>query len=791
MLIPSCLLFIVAMLAIPLPVDRHHSLDAEAAAKPVVKERLVHSADSTIVFDIDPHGSRAKGSPSDPDYAVYGHKSLFIDLDGENLEDYNRLAIDITPDCPGLRVINLTLSFENRYYSGDGFNTPVGEHLIHLDNGAANRCYLEIGDLRRDNMRGLRFSVTLKGMDLPVRGKSTITVSRIAAQKVAVTEPVSGWAPHPHHIVYSMSGYDADGPKTAIINPEKLGSGKKFILREASTGNKVYSGEVKVSATTTGRYGVMDFSCYDSPGQYVLEAGDMKTDTFPITRGGLWDSSCRKVLNFIYSQRCGYPVDGIHSACHLDLTSIHGNVSLPYAGGWHDAGDLSQQTLQTADVAFSLLELYDRKRESSPELAERLREEAVWGLDFVLRNRYGDGYHASSMGLLLWTDGRIGSHDDINTVRVQNVAYDNYLYAAYEAYAARVLADDKALAAYLTQVAVEDYDFACAKFDKDGFGGWITPYEHTYCTSESQHMATASWAASMLYELTGDKRYGEDAVEYVDYVLDSQCVHPVGTENISGFFYRNPDKRSVVHFIHQSREQIYMQALTALCHSQPSHHDYPRWIRAIYGYGGYIKAMMKYTAPYGMIPSGIYRDDEPRDTAAFYALHLFPPTDAGERFDAQRRNGIDVGDGYFVKRFPVWFNIYNGNLAVHTSMGKAAALCARFLGDDTLMDIAREQLYWIVGKNPFAQSMIYGEGHRYPELNNFSSGRITGSMPVGIRSLGDTDEPYWPQFNCACYKEVWVTSAGKWLSLVAETESGYETAPSREPDRLVSQNAIP
>ena len=119
----------------------------------------------------------------------------------------------------------------------------------------------------------------------------------------------------------------------------------------------------------------------------------------------------------------------------------------------------------------------------------------------------------------------------------------------------------------------------------------------------------------------------------------------------------------------------------------------------------------------------------------------------------------------------MWFIIYNGNLAVHTSMGKSAAICAKCLHDDDLMDIAREQLYWIVGKNPFAQSLIYGEGHRYPELNNFSSGRITGAMPVGIRSLGDSDEPYWPQFNCACYKEVWVTSAGKWLSLVSETET--------------------
>lgn len=73
-----------------------------------------------------------------------------------------------------------------------------------------------------------------------------------------------------------------------------------------------------------------------------------------------------------------------------------------------------------------------------------------------------------------------------------------------------------------------------------------------------------------------------------------------------------------------------------------------------------------------------------------------------------------------------------------------------------------------VGKNPFGQSLIYGEGHNYPQLNTFSSGEMTGEMPVGIRTLGNDDVPYWPQTNNACYKEVWITSAGKWLSLIAE-----------------------
>jgi hypothetical protein len=177
---------------------------------------------------------------------------------------------------------------------------------------------------------------------------------------------------------------------------------------------------------------------------------------------------------------------------------------------------------------------------------------------------------------------------------------------------------------------------------------------------------------------------------------------------------------------------------------------------------------MEYTAPYGMIPSGVYGDSEYNDADNFYALHLFPPEDAPQRYVSQIKGGVKIDSHHYVKRFPVWFNIFNGNNAVILSMGKAAALCGRFLGDDALLQIGREQLYWIVGMNPFSQSMIYGEGYDYPQMSSFSSGEYTGEMPVGIRTLGDGDEPYWPQINTACYKEVWVTVAGKWLSLSSE-----------------------
>lgn len=142
-------------------------------------------------------------------------------------------------------------------------------------------------------------------------------------------------------------------------------------------------------------------------------------------------------------------------------------------------------------------------------MAARLLEEAEWGIEFILKNRYGDGYRASSMGLLIWQDGILNTLDDIHSVRVQNMAFDNFLYAGYEAYAAMTINRDPMLQKHLRKVAEEDFAFATEKFEREGFDLFKQMYEHSYNTSESQYMATISWSASMLYKLTGKAYYAE------------------------------------------------------------------------------------------------------------------------------------------------------------------------------------------------------------------------------------------------------------------------------------------
>ena len=141
-----------------------------------------------------------------------------------------------------------------------------------------------------------------------------------------------------------------------------------------------------------------------------------------------------KALNFIFCERCGCPVPNKHGKCHTDVICEHNGAILSFGGGWHDAGDMSQQMLQTAEVAQEILELASRVKDD-PLLYHRLMEEGLWGLEFTLKSRFGDGFRASSVGLGIWTEGLIGDGDDVKT-RVHNQAFQNFFCAAVEAQAA-------------------------------------------------------------------------------------------------------------------------------------------------------------------------------------------------------------------------------------------------------------------------------------------------------------------------------------------------------------------
>jgi hypothetical protein len=700
----------------------------------------------------------------------FGTSLASFNVGGKNWEKYNRIKFYIFPHCEGARTVYLNLYVENdgKIKVPDKYGRE-GYHEINLINNQWNECFVEMSELARDKVTLLSFAIEMFGREETMGETLAFDVDCVELQTIENPEVVSGWKPAPDRIIFSTTGYRADSEKSAIVSVGQHNG--KFQLIDYTTSQVVYEGAVKKEDTPIGNFQTLSFSDFRKEGQYRLRVGSVTSQPFYINRN-LWDDSAWRVLNFMFNERCGYPVPGKHASCHTDLNGEHNGHAFTINGGWHDAGDMSQQTYQTGEIAYAFFEMANRAKEKNNlDLYNRLMEEALWGLDFVLKTRFGDGYRMQTWGTNLWTDGFIGTIDDAGRrqLKVHNGAYENFGFAAIEAYASMTIDNDPMMKAHLCKIAKEDFAFAMKRFEELGYDERISGGGgHAYMTSQSQYMATISWAASLIYKLTNEKYYADKAAEYIRYTIACQRTEPLKDKNrIKGFFYRDLDKKSIVHFNHQSRDQVFMQALTALCETQPAHADYKTWENAIRIYGEYLKNIMQYVQPYGMVPSGVYHIDEVKDSVNFRVQHVWLNEDVTNDYIEQLHNGFKLDDKHYLRTFPVWFS-FKGNAAVHLATGKAAALCGKFLQDKELTDIAEQQLFWIVGKNPFGQSIIYGEGSNYAQLYCALPGEMVGEIPVGMQSRFNEDTPYWPQFNTATYKEVWGSSAGKWMSLIAE-----------------------
>ncbi len=93
-------------------------------------------------------------------------------------------------------------------------------------------------------------------------------------------------------------------------------------------------------------------------------------------------------------------------------------------------------------------------------LTARLLEEARWGLNWVLKTRFGDGYRSTGQIVSYWTDGIMGTADDRFGKAVNDPEW-NFRVTTVEALAARVFKDsDPELATRSLATAEEDWKYA-------------------------------------------------------------------------------------------------------------------------------------------------------------------------------------------------------------------------------------------------------------------------------------------------------------------------------------------
>lgn len=757
----------------PLPLHRERSLEARFPEKKILKRRtlkgtMTASGTGTLHIEGEQMTLSAplwadhwpEGAPADGDYTNYGTSRVHLCFDAQDWRGYHRLRFSVLPQIEGARIAHLNVCVENRGV------IPLpdrwwreGATAFDLEPGVWNECIWEFAAMPRDAVCTVILYVFCSGGDVGAGDTLRYTFRDLCLEAVEEPEHEHGWADPRARILLSSAGYFPEGRKTAIAAAPVA----SFRLLDAESGETVFEAAAREIDNERGRFRELDFSAYQTPGRYVLEADGLRSGAFAID-ASLARESVWKMINFLFCERCGFPVPGRHQACHLDTLAEHKGEKLSFAGGWHDAGDVSQQALQTAETVLALFEAAGRCGRDTM-LYLRLMEEAQWGLDFILRTRFGDGYRATSAGATRYTDNRIGSFDDV-AVRVHDHAFENYLFAGVEAAAALALRGyDDALSAIALRAAREDYAFAEAVFRERGVEPYHC-YEHSYNSGPSQYYAVSAWAASCLFEACGGEEYAARARQAGAKLL--RCQEKGDRAPIAGFFYRDESKTRIVHFNHQSREHQFAQALCALWRTQPQAAERADWEAAMRLYGGYLKAIAPNTAPFGMLPAGVHRLDEAEDRELFPFLHVACDFDEEkENYKAQLAAGRDLGGGYVLRNFPVWFS-FRGNNAVLLSAGKGASLLGRCLGDEELEQLGREQLYWLWGKNPFGQSLVYGVGEDYCRQYAVLCGECVGEVPVGIETRDNEDLPYWPQNNNATFREVWIGAVCRALLLCAD-----------------------
>ena len=705
---------------------------------------------------------------------IYSVPKVMRKVNHENWEDINRISFWVYADMPGFRSISFRMQFRN------GGTHPVpdrydreGHHNVNLVHGRWTYVSVEIPYLHRDDVLGLSFEYDMVGSEPGASDTACFYITDIMLETLATEDldVYEGWHPGKGRIAFSGSGYQSGSIKRAIINEPEA---KTFKLVEASTGRIVLEKAIELTDGANGKHQVLDFSEVQEAGEYLLVCGDIVSRTFPIGVD-IWEDSIWKAINFLFCERCGCRVPGKHDSCHHDVTVRYGERSVIANGGWHDAGDMTQTTTNTSECTYALFELLGKVRENK-RLYNRVLEEALWGLEWLLRTRFGDGYRVPSSSKSCWTNGIIGDDDDIYREAARETI-ENFMCAGAEALASIELKEeDPELSAYSLRCAKEDWGFAWNNQREEDFCKTDDP--NRICTPLLKYSA-GCWSAVDLYRATGDEYYLGRAVELADRIMACQQQEVTAWKvPYVGFFYDDETHRLIAHCSHRSHDNEPVQALARLAVCFPEHEHYAKWMYAVNLYADYLLHACEATAPYFVMPASIYHEDEAFHDDQYdmgMIKRYLTDDERRENYRKQVQNGIPLGNGYYLRREPVAFE-HRGNHDVTLAGGKGAACAAIAKNDYQLAELAQRQAEWIVGKNPFAESVMFGEGYDYCQEYAVLPGEMVGEIGVGFAALDEHDSPFWPQVNTCVYKEVWIRSVLQYIWLVSDLHGGAKVS---------------
>jgi len=631
------------------------------------------------------YADKAKRKLKDERWSKFSYmKKLPVDCSG-----YNRLSCWVFPErC---RYATIAVVLEQDYARVDEMartGATKGKRKYFLSTryschgGRWNRIVIDWyfqSDSFRKNIKSIALAINYYGAEPgQPRDYFNLYFDNFQLQRVANPRKWMGWEPDPLVITVSNVGYNTVSRKLALANADSFLSA--FTVRKAKTDEKVFEGPFEPMEANLGRFLIGDFSAVTEPGLYYVQAGDLKSNVFPIAERP-YTELAERTLWYMKGLRCGCKTQ-FHEPCHLDdFWDLKTGKTVSLVGGYHDAGDVRRYEHQALTQPVHLMSAWRMLTPDNP-LRKALADETDWCLRLVERhwavagqvlrgNRLEGGKDSN-----YWTDNIPGNEDDRILWRRRGKinAYGRLftpeiLYWCAELGSALKPTDPKRSAEALAMARKI-----------------VTKYKPT------GYMAVRAYVA--LWRATRDETYKQAAVRAGEKILERQQNRVLENSDppFSGMiaYFRGKYTKS---WPETKTPLVHVEALVDLLEAFPDHPNYDRWYFAARRYADfYVKPGRRFCEPYGF-PTEIRAGRPPASLGG-------PPNYIGS---------LD-GVPYFCARAGTDGLGSNNSCTSRLFSVKAYARLAGVLQDVEIEDAANAILNTFLGLNPFNHCPVAGFG---------------------------------------------------------------------------------
>ncbi|WP_104037359.1 glycoside hydrolase family 9 protein [Vibrio jasicida] len=518
-------------------------------------------------------------------------------------------------------------------------------------------------------------------------------------------------------------GYERLGPKKAIIQTSqpRLSSYTALLVcadSHQTVATLTVEKQGKVASWHQGHFYLVDFSSFNTPGNYYLRFDHLRSSHFEIGEHILLDQTLSDVIHYFKSQRCG----GIFDQQDRQVPLLNSDETADVHGGWYDAsGDVSKylshlsyanylNPQQTPMVVWNMLKglsLLEGNDKLAKFTSTRLIEEALFGADFLVRMQNEKGFFYMTV-FDKWSK---------DTAQREICAYETQLGYKFDDYQAGYRQGAGVSIAALASAARLEFhgEFDQQKYRNAAENGYWHLKEHNtqYLNDGEENIIDeycALLAAVELFKTTKETRYLEDSRVWANRLSARQ----MSDEHIQHFWAANHDgSRPYFHAAEaglpvialceylaieddSERASVAKQIITQACEFEVS---ITNRVKNPFGYPRqYVKGV----------------DEAKRD--AFFVAH-------------------NNESGY-------WWQGENARLG---SLATMAYLAQPFIESEILKQqlskLAQDSINWIVGLNPYDMCMLDGHGRNNPDyLPQYGFFNAKGGVCNGITGGFEDEE---------------------------------------------------